>query len=303
VTDNRSDFTLVGLGEILWDMLPDGRKLGGAPANFAYHCHALGTNGSVVSCVGRDPLGSEILERIESLGLEKNYIAIDQEHPTGTVTVELDEKGKPEYVIHENVAWDFIPTSQDVLKLAGRCDAVCFGSLCQRSPVSRSTVREFLKWTRDDCLRIFDINIRQQYYSKNVVSDMLELSNILKLNDEELPLVAQIFEMSGGENELLGELTEKFALELIALTKGAHGSRLYSRGKDSLHPGVPVENIADTVGAGDSFTAAIAIGWLLNRPLDDINEHANQVAGFVCSQKGATPRLPHVLVRKFGPPQ
>jgi len=298
VTENRSDLTLVGLGEILWDMLPDGRKLGGAPANFAYHAHALGAGGVVVSCVGNDELGSEILERIEALNLKKDCIAIDNKRPTGTVTVDLDEKGKPEYIIHENVAWDFIPVSPEMLELAGNCDAVCFGSLCQRSPVSRATVREFLKATKDKCLRVFDINIRQKYYSKDIVVDMLELSNVLKLNDEELPLVAIMLDVTGDETQLLAELTDRFALDLIALTKGSHGSRLYADGKDSSHPGCNVERIADTVGAGDSFTAAITLGWLHGRGLDAINEHANKVAGFVCSQDGATPTLPDSLIKR-----
>ena len=289
-------FTLVGLGEILWDMLPDGKQLGGAPANFAYHAQALGGRGVVVSCVGDDPLGREILSRLDELGLDKKYIAVDRNHPTGTVTVELDAKGRPSYIIHEDVAWDFIPSSPAVLDMASKCDAVCFGSLGQRSAVSRAAIRQFLQANGHNCLRVFDVNIRQKYYSRDIIVDMLELSNVFKLNDEELPLVAEMLSITGDETAILAGLTERFDLALIALTKGAHGSRLYSRGSSSFHPGVPVGKIADTVGAGDSFTAAITLGWLQGRQLDAINDHANRVAGFVCSQDGATPPLPESLI-------
>jgi fructokinase len=296
VTGKQRKLTLVGLGEILWDMLPDGKQLGGAPANFAYHAQALGGRGVVVSCVGDDPLGMEILGRLDGLGLDKKYIAVDRNHPTGTVTVELDAKGRPNYIIHENVAWDFIPSSPAVLELASKCDAVCFGSLCQRLPVSRAAIRQFLQANGHRCLRVFDVNIRRKYYSRDIIVDMLELSNVFKLNDEELPLVAEILGITGDETAILAGLTERFDLALIALTKGAHGSRLYSRGSSSFHPGVPVRKIADTVGAGDSFTAAITLGWLQGRQLDAINDHANRVAGFVCSQDGAMPALPEALI-------
>jgi len=289
-------YTLVGLGEILWDLLPEGKQLGGAPANFAYHAQALGGKGVVVSCIGDDELGREITGILTNLGLEQRYIAFDKDHPTGTVTVELDDKGVPNFTIHTNVAWDFIPSSPDLLELASRADAVCFGSLCQRNEVSRKTVREFLQATAPDCLRVFDINIRQHYYSKDIVQSMLEISNILKLNDDELPIVAKLLGMEGSETDILSKLVEQYDLKLVVLTKGDKGSRLYSRDGDSEHPGITPERIADTVGAGDAFTAAVAFGVLLGKELDEINEHANKVASFVCSQSGATPVLPESLV-------
>ena len=289
-----SDYTLVGLGEILWDMLPDGKKLGGAPANFAYHAQALGGRGVVVSCVGDDELGREILTRLEQLGLSRDYIGIDKDHPTGTVTVELDEHGKPDYIIHENVAWDFIGPNSGLAELAAQTDAVCFGSLCQRSDVSRGTVTRFLEDTGTHCIRVFDINLRQAYYSRDVIERMLGLSTVLKLNDEELHVVARLFEICGSETDILARLVESYGLRLIALTRGAKGSRLYGPAGDSAHPGFPAA-IIDTVGAGDAFTAAITLGLLHNRPLDTINEHANRVAAYVCSQSGATPGIPDSL--------
>ncbi|RKY11865.1 MAG: carbohydrate kinase [Planctomycetota bacterium] len=292
---SEQTFTIVGLGEILWDMLPAGKRLGGAPANFAYHAQALGAKGVVVSCIGDDDLGKEILSQLGSLGLDCEYIAVNKAHRTGAVTVKLDEKGVPDFTIHENVAWDFIPLESRLLELATRADAVCFGSLCQRRDVSRDTVRRFLKETKPDCLRIFDINIRQSYYSKDIVNTMLKTSNVLKLNEDELSLVAELLDIEGTETEILAELLARYELRLVVLTKGAEGSRLYGKGGDSVCEGIPPEKIADTVGAGDAFTAAVSVGLLRGKSLDEINAHANRLAGFVCSQVGATPKLPDEL--------
>jgi fructokinase len=292
-------YVCVGLGEILWDMLPAGKQLGGAPANFAYHAQALGAQGVVVSCIGEDELGREIITRLDELGLDRSYLAVGKEHPTGTVTVELDEDGKPDYTIHENVAWDFIPWDPRLAELAGRTDAVCFGSLCQRSDVSHLAVRGFLQATRPQCIRVFDINLRQSYFNKGIVQTMLELSNVLKLNDEELPVVAGLLGLTGSASDVLSQLTQKHALRMIALTRGANGSCFYTPGQMCSHRGFATQ-IADTVGAGDSFAAAIAMGLLYGRTLDEINEFANRLASFVCSQSGATPRLPDTLAREFG---
>ncbi len=287
-------FTLVGLGEILWDMLPEGKQLGGAPANFAYHAQALGAQGVVVSCVGDDLPGKEISARLDQLGLTRDYIALDKEHPTGTVTVRLDKEGKPDYTIHENVAWDFIPSDSALTELAGRADAVCFGSLCQRCAVSRKTIGEFLRATKRDCIRVFDINLRQSYFDSQIIHNMLQLSDVLKLNDEELSVVAELLRMPGSETDTLLQLTNTYAVRLVVLTRGANGSRLFGQGSDCSHQGFAAE-VADTVGAGDAFTAAITLGLLHNKPLDAINERANRLAAFVCSQHGATPKLPNSL--------
>ena len=293
---DENSFTLAGLGEILWDILPAGKQLGGAPANFAYHAQALGAKGVVVSCVGDDELGKEILSRLGGLGLDCRFIAVDKAHPTGTVTVKLDENGKADFTIHENVAWDFIPLDAGLLELAAQTDAVCFGSLCQRWEVSRNTVRRFLQATKPDCIRVLDINIRQSYYNKDIVHTMLQVSDVLKLNDEELPVVAELLDMTGSETNIFSQLTERYALRLIALTRGASGSRLYAQGEDSNHPGFPAQ-VADTVGAGDSFTAAMTLGLLQGKELDRINEDANRVASYVCTQSGATPKLPDGLIQ------
>jgi fructokinase len=292
---NKDNFLVVGLGEVLWDILPDGKKFGGAPTNFAYHGHCLGAQGYLVSCVGKDDLGDEILECVDKLELDRKFVSVNNDHPTGTVTVELDDKGAPDYIIHENVAWDFIPSSNELLEFAATVDAVCFGSLCQRSEVSKNTVREFLKATKKDCIRIFDINIRQNYYSKEIIKSMLEFANVFKLNDEELPLVAKLLEITGTEDEILKKLEDRYSLKLIVLTKGGDGSILFGDGQRSR---LQVENIkiADTVGAGDSFTAAVAIGLLNNKPIDQIHAHANRLAAFVCTQNGATPKAPEELV-------
>lgn len=299
MTESKSDFIVVGLGEILWDMLPAGKQLGGAPANFAYHTQALGGRGVVVSCIGNDELGKGIMSRLKELGLDYGYIGVDDNHPTGTVTVELDKEGKPNYTIHENVAWDYIASNSGLLELAAQANAVCYGSLCQRSQVSRKTVRDFLGATKPDCLCVFDINLRQSYFSKEIISAMLELSNVLKLNGEELSVVTDLLGFSGQEPDILSELSDIYGLRLIALTRGADGSRLYAQGENSNHEGFPAE-VADTVGAGDSFTAAMTLGLLYCKPLDWINEYSNRVASFVCSQSGATPKLPDSFTQEFG---
>ena len=285
------DLTLVGLGEVLWDVLPSGKQLGGAPTNFAHHAQCLGGRGVVVSRVGDDTLGAEILDRLDALGLDRRFVGIDSDHPTGTVTVHLDQAGQPDYTIHENVAWDFITAGDGVLELAKQVDGVCYGSLCQRSSASRDSIRKFLEATADNCIRVFDVNLRQHYFTAQVIADMLELSNVFKLNNEELPVVAKMLGASDSEDEFFSELTDRFSLELIVLTKGSGGSELYSRGKKSVHDGFQVEPI-DTVGAGDAFTAAVTMGLLTGESLDEINDRANRLASFVCTQNGATPKLP-----------
>ena len=296
MTTNEDAFLLIGLGEILWDLMPSGKQLGGAPANFAYHAHALGGEGVVVSCIGDDELGKELLEKLDDLGLNRGHVVVDEDHPTGTVSVEVDEAGKPSYIIHENVAWDFIPTLPQWMKLAMKADAVCFGSLAQRSEVSRRTIQSFLRATRPSCLRVFDVNLRQSFYSREVIETSLQLANIFKINDEELPVVADMLAFAGDEAAILGALAKRYSLRMIALSRGDKGSLLFSEGRTSNHNGYPVV-VADTVGAGDAFTAALALGMLRGCDLDRINDHANRVASFVCSQAGATPELPEPLAK------
>jgi fructokinase len=287
---------VVGLGEVLWDLFPEGKQFGGAPANFAYHAKCLGAEGFVVSAVGNDDLGREILDRLDALGLNRQFVAVDGAHPTGTVSVELDAAGKPRYVIHEDVAWDFVPVVPGLMDLAQKADAVCFGSLAQRSDASRKTIRDFLGATQEGCLRIFDINFRQRFYDAKTVARSLELANVLKLNDEELPVVAKLLKISGGEDDVMAALRDRYDLQVIALTKGAHGAVLIGPDGRSVHAGVAAK-VVDTVGAGDAFTAVLAMGLLRGLDLDAINEHANHVAAYVCSRPGATPEMPARLTR------
>ena len=218
----------VGIGEVLWDLLPGGRQFGGAPANFAYHAKALGVDAQVVSCVGRDELGDEILAYLDRLGLGHEHIAVDPEHPTGTVSVQLDAMGKPNYVIHEQVAWDYLSLLPQTLGLATRAHAVCFGSLAQRSAGSRLAIRDFLAATRPECLRVFDANLRQHYYNVDTIAVALEAADVLKLNDEELPVIARLLSIQGNVEEMLGTLCRRYNLKLIALTEGDRGSLLFS---------------------------------------------------------------------------
>ena len=210
---------IVGIGEILWDMLPSGRQLGGAVTNFAYHAQALGGEGIVASCIGDDALGREIVSRLVGLGMITRFLAVDAAHPTGTVDVTLDAKGSPTFIIRENVAWDFIPASDALLELAGRADVVCFGSLAQRSPVSRATIQRFTAATRPDCLRIFDINLRQTYYSAEVIRESLALADVLKLNDAELPVLRDMFDLPADEPDAMRQIIGRFDLRLIALDR------------------------------------------------------------------------------------
>jgi fructokinase len=283
-------FTVTGIGELLWDVFPEGRKLGGAPANFSYHCKAFGVESYPVSCVGDDDPGRDILQALDTHDIDVSFIAIDSEHPTGTVSVEVDENGKPDYVIHEDVAWDHIPLTEEMVTLAKKTDAVCFGSLAQRSKTSRRTIQEFLLATRSDCVKIYDVNLRQDFYSRDLIEEMLDLSTVLKLNDEELPVVANLLGFSGQEKGLLEKIALRYSLDLIALTKGHAGSCLYQKGRYSEHKGYDTK-VVDSVGAGDSFTAVLNMGLLSNFDLDKISDLANKTAAYVCSQPGAMPEM------------
>jgi fructokinase len=286
---------VVGLGEVLWDLLPSGRQLGGAPANFAFHAQSLGADARVVSCVGADPLGDGILQHLNDLGLSTENVVVDLVNPTGTVSVELDSDGTPSYVIHKNVAWDFLPLRPKMLSLASEADAVCFGSLGQRSPIARDTISEFLAATRFDCLRIFDINLRQHFFNFDIIESGLNAAKVLKLNDEELPVIAKMLSIQGSEEEMLMSLCRRYGLQLVALTKGAAGSILFTTEQCSVRKGEPVE-VVDAVGAGDAFTAALAMGLLAELDLETIHTRAARIARFVCTQHGATPKLPRELL-------
>lgn len=281
---------VVGIGEILWDILPEGKQLGGAPANFAYHAMALGSRSHIVSAVGDDPPGREILEHLRRSGLDPEYIAVDAQHPTGVVTVEVDAKGVPAFSIREKVAWDNIVFTGRARGLAASADAVCFGTLAQRSAQSRGSIRRFLESVSQNCLCIYDVNLRQEYYSGEIIRESLRQCDVLKLNDQELPVVAEVLSVSGSEPEILARIIGDYQLKLVALTLGGKGSRLVSRTGSSFMEALNVP-VVDTVGAGDAFAAALTVGLLRQLPLREIHENARRLAGFVCTRHGAVPEL------------
>lgn len=289
---------IVGLGEILWDMLPGGKVLGGAPANFAYHCSQLGSEAFVISALGKDDPGCQILEKVEELRLPTDFLYIEEQFPTSKVSVHLDEKGHPEYIIHENVAWDHIPLEKAALELVSGADAICFGSLAQRSAVSRKSIQSYLDHAPENCLRVFDVNLRQKYYSKELLDKSLGHANVLKLNDEELVILSELFSLKGEEDELIGSLQQIYDLNLIALTRGEEGSTLYT-GRERSDYRTPGIQAVDTVGAGDSFTAAMVMGHLKRMSLQGMHRLASELAAFVVTQKGATPVIPSGLLSEL----
>jgi fructokinase len=283
--------TVVGLGELLWDLLPAGKQLGGAPANFAYITSLLGDAGIPASRLGQDELGEEAIRRLGQLGLPTDSIQRDTQHPTGTVKVEVDRTGQPRFEICESVAWDFLSWTSQWQKLANQADAVCFGSLAQRSATSRSTIRCFLQATRPDAVRVFDVNLRQSFYSAEVLSVSMKLATIVKLNHEELPRIMELFELEHRTEELSAQrLVELYDLKLVCITRGNGGSLLTTRDASHAHQGFRVK-VADTVGAGDAFTAAMVHEYLRGASLQHMNEAANRIGAWVASQVGATPGI------------
>jgi fructokinase len=291
---------------VLWDLLLTGPQLGGAPANFAYHAHALGARAQVITRVGKDDYGREIICRFHEMGLPETTVQIDDAVPTGTAIVALSGDGLAHFTIQENVAWDHIAVTPEALVAASKAHAICFGSLAQRSEPSRNTIQQLVAETPADALRVFDINLRQQFYSRGLIEQSLQLANVLKLNDDELPTLAEIFGLTGfAEHQIKHQiewLAHTFGLRLVALTRGAHGSLLYQKDNNEVRwsdcPSPPVK-VVDTVGAGDSFTAAMVLGLLRKMDLDEINTIANEVARYVCSEPGATPALPIEFARRF----
>lgn len=289
-TDNEPGI-VVGIGELLWDLLPGGRKLGGAPANFAYHAQMLHMDACIVSCVGADDPGRDLLDRLGKLGLTTDFITASAAHPTGTVSVELTGNGIPNYTIHENVAWDCIPWTPTLPALASSAQAVCFGSLAQRETTSRATLRQFLRAVPSGCVRVFDINLRKSYYDRDILETSLQAADVLKLNDEEIEEVSRLLDLPAAADAAAAALLHRYDLDLIALTRGSRGSVLVTASERVEHTGVPV-TVADTVGAGDAFTAALVAGRLLGKELPSISAAANRLGAFVASQSGATPAIP-----------
>ena len=287
---------IVGLGEALWDVLPEGKKLGGAPANFAYHAgQFLGSDNTIaISALGEDPLAEETIEALKVHSL--NYLMPRVPYPTGTVQVTLTGNGIPTYDIKENVAWDNIPFMPEMEAIARNARAVCFGSLAQRNVVSRENIRKFLDATPDDCLRICDINLRQQFYSKEILEDSFCICNILKINDEELVIVNRMFGYEGLDmRQTCERIVQDYHLRMLVLTCGTNGSYVFTDDGLTSFQDTPKVEVADTVGAGDSFTGSFC-GCILNgKPVQDAHKTAVQVSAFVCTQNGAMPVVPEEL--------
>jgi fructokinase len=283
---------ILGIGELLWDVLPEGPRLGGAPANFTVMTGRLGNHAAILSRIGRDDLGRKTVEALNDLPADTEFLQIDAAHETGRATVALKD-GHPEFTIHQPAAWDFLSLSDEWSGLARRADAVCFGSLAQRSSVSRQTIQELIAQTRAECIRVFDVNLRAPFYTGEVVEESLELATVFKMNDAEVPMVMGLLgldaetDLRAAAGRLLGEFP---ALRLVAITRGGHGSLLVAREEWHEHSGIAVD-VADTIGAGDAFTAALTHYLLRGAGLAELNEAGNRWGAWVASQSGAMPLL------------
>jgi fructokinase len=292
--------TILGIGELLWDILPAGPQLGGAPANYTVMAGRLGSHAVVLSRIGRDELGERALEVLAPFPVDCGQLQVDPMQPTGAVTVELAD-GQPSYVIHQPAAWDCFEPTEAWLAQAALADAVCFGSLGQRSEHSRRTIHALVRATRPDCQRIFDVNLRAPFYTGEIVRDSLQLASVMKMNDAEVPLVLVLLglpaeaSLRGGAERLLEVYPN---LELVAITRGGEGSLLVGRSEWNEHAGIPIQ-VADTIGAGDAFTAAMTHYLLKGAPLKMLNEAGNRWGGFVASQSGAMPAIPPETLRRI----
>lgn len=289
---------ILGMGELLWDMLPEGPRLGGAPANFTVMAGRLGNHAAVLSRIGRDDLGRCAVDLLDPLPADAGFLQVDPVHETGRVTVVLKD-GQPEYVIHQPAAWDSMELSDEWVQLAARADAICFGSLAQRSHESRQTIQTLAAQTTSECVRVFDVNLRTPFYSGEVIQESLELATVVKMNDGEVPQVLGLLGMAGeeglgtsalrsGADRLLDEFP---SLRMVAITRGGHGSLLVTHEAWHEHAGLPVR-VADTIGAGDAFTAAMTHYLLRGADLETLNEAGNHWGSWVASQSGAMPALP-----------
>lgn len=288
---------ILGIGELLWDLLPEGPRLGGAPANFSVMAGRLGSHAAILSRIGRDDLGRKAVDLLDPFPADTEFLQVDPVHETGRATVALRD-GQPQFTIHEPAAWDFLELSDEWVRLAERADAICFGSLAQRSLESRQTIQTLAAQTKVNCVRIFDVNLRAPYFSSEVVQESLELATVMKMNDAEVPLVLGLLglpafdaedpaALRSGAEKLLEEFP---TLKTVAVTRGGSGSLLVTREAWHDHPGIPVK-VADTIGAGDAFTAAMAHYLLRGAGLATLNEAGNRWGGWVASQSGAMPEL------------
>ncbi len=290
---------IVSVGEILWDLLPGGAAhLGGAPTNVAIHAAALGAESLLVSAVGNDPRGNTAFERLDAAKVDRRAVTRVGGKATGAVQVRLDARGRPSYTIADDVAWDAIPWSSPIQAAVSRAEAICFGTLAQRTKLSLDTIRHAVGATPPRSWRLLDVNLRERFYDPEIIKTSLTLANAVKLNEEELPVVARICALGQGtEQELLRALLGKFALRMAVLTRGPRGALLLTPSSEVDSP-APAVTVVDTVGAGDAFTAALLMELLSGQTLEDAAMKANAAAAYVCTQPGATPTLPPTLSRR-----
>jgi fructokinase len=299
---------ILGIGELLWDVLPGGMRLGGAPANFAVMSGRLGNHAAILSRIGRDDLGRQAIDRLNLIPVETGLIQIDPQHETGRVTVSL-ENGEPHYTIHEPAAWDFLELSDEWVQLVERADAICFGSLAQRNQQARQTIQALAAEAPAICIRVFDVNLREPFYSAEIIEESLQLATVAKMSGAETPLVLDLLDMAVEEAPITGEtlptseylraaaeclLAEFPGLQMVAATRGSRGSLLVTRDEWNEHPGFPVK-VVDGIGAGDAFTAAMTHYMLRGADLATLNEAGNRWGGWVASQSGAMPALPDAV--------
>lgn len=287
-------FTIAGIGEILWDVLPETEVLGGAPVNFAYHITALGAVGIPISTVGDDDRGTKALQELTRNGVNISAISFSTDYPTGFVDVQINTEGVATYCFPDNVAWDHLNINKAASELQNDLDAVCFGSLAQRSGQSHQVIQRFLSGLNTKTLKIYDVNLRQSFYSLKIVEESMSQANIVKLNDDELSVLVQLLGLDPDERSALGTLLTKFSLEMVILTRGGEGSLIMTPNQISEHQGIKIR-VVDTIGAGDSFTAAVAIGFLRQLPLNEIHTKASELAAYVCSRRGAMVAVPSEL--------
>jgi len=293
-----SAYTIVGLGELLWDVLPGGKQIGGAPANFAYIIGLLGDHGVIASCIGGDPLGEEIREKLISLGVDTSSLQVDPAHSTGTVNVRVDPDGQPVFDIAAPVAWDFIQCTPAWESLARKADAVYFGTLGQRYPQSVAATKALMAVVRPTALKIFDANLRQSFFSAEVIAESIKLANVMKLNHTELPRVLEMLGLSyDGEKASAERLRRTYGLKLVCVTRGDSGSLIVADGAADEHPGFLV-SVVDTVGAGDAFTAALVHHFLRGSSLAEMNDAANRMGSWVASHAGGTPPVDPALLER-----
>ncbi len=272
---------ILGIGELLWDMLPEGRQLGGAPANFIYYCNQLGIDSQLITTVGNDQKGRDL---VDQLNYDTSLITTN-EKPTSQVDVKLTN-GIAQYTIREEVAWDHIEVNKDGLDQTSRCDVFYFGSLAQRSPASKKTIHELLDMAPESCLKVFDVNLREAYYSKDLVRESLQKTDLLKINEDELAVLSEFFDVSGSDLDKITHFRDSFDLKWVALTKGSEGSTLLNKIESDSKPIIKTD-VVDTIGAGDSFLAGLVVGILTGLSIEQAHQQACQTASFVCRHKGA----------------